>query len=74
MKDDQWLTQEEVAGELGVSLAKVRPVIAAFSRVGSIVTRMDPQDNRYLLVRKDALELLSRALGVRDVVMGNPQE
>ncbi|MBI4885260.1 MAG: Crp/Fnr family transcriptional regulator [Actinobacteria bacterium] len=50
------ITQEELAGMVGASRERVNKSIASFIRLGWI----DQQDRRYVIQRRDALELRAR--------------
>jgi DNA-binding MarR family transcriptional regulator len=60
--EDDFLTQEEIAKELNVPIEKVRATVTALSAVGLVKTMRSPRDRRFLLVHKDALETLRKAI------------
>jgi DNA-binding MarR family transcriptional regulator len=62
MQTDEWITQEQVATELGVPIDRVRNVVPGLTKAGVIQTKRDPLDNRYVLVHKGGVEIIRRAI------------
>ncbi|MBA2679031.1 MAG: hypothetical protein H0U76_11630 [Ktedonobacteraceae bacterium] len=60
----EWLTQEEVANDMGVDVDKVRALVNALSRAGVVKTQRNPLDQRYVLIHKDSVSTIRNALGI----------
>lgn len=59
----EWLTQEEVANDIGVDIDKVRALVNALARAGVVKTQRNPKDQRYILIHKDSVPVIQNALG-----------
>ncbi len=63
MAEDKWLTQKEIAEMLDVPLSKLYPRVSALRKAGVIETRPDPDDDRLILISRDSLDVIRRAVG-----------
>jgi hypothetical protein len=59
---DEWVTQEQVAQELGVPVERVRPVVSALSGIKQIKTTRNVRDRRYVLVHRDSIPVIRQAI------------
>jgi len=66
MADDKWLTQKEIAEMLDIPLSKLYPRVSALRKAGVIQTRPDPDDDRLILISRDSLDVIRRAVGRGD--------
>jgi DNA-binding MarR family transcriptional regulator len=61
--EEKWLTQKEIAEMLDVPLSKLYPRVSALRKAGVIETRPDPDDDRLILISRDSLDVIRRAVG-----------
>jgi DNA-binding MarR family transcriptional regulator len=62
MADKDWLTQEEIANQIGAPVDKIRAIVSALSGAGVIKTQRNPLDKRYVLVHKDSVETIRKSI------------
>jgi DNA-binding MarR family transcriptional regulator len=62
MADQEWLTQEDVANQIGAPVDKVRSVVATLSSAGVIETQRNPLDRRYVLVNRKSVERIKMTI------------
>ncbi len=60
--NDEWLTQEQVAQEIGVPVERVRPVVSALAGIKRIRTMRNIRDRRFLLVHRDEIPTIKQAI------------
>jgi hypothetical protein len=58
----EWLTQEQVAAQLGVPIKIVWEKVRTLGPAGAIRTRQNPFDRRQTLVHKDDTAVIQRAI------------
>ncbi len=58
----EWLTQSEIAEILGVELRKLYPRVNALRSGGFITWKIDPNDQRSVLIHRDSLDAIKRAM------------
>lgn len=59
---EEWLTQEQVAQDIGVPVERIRPVVSALSGIKQIKTMRNIRDRRFLLVHRDAIPTIKQAI------------
>lgn len=59
---DDWMTQEAIATQLGVPIDRVRDKVRAFGPANVIRTRINPLNRRQILVHKDDIDIIRRAI------------
>jgi DNA-binding MarR family transcriptional regulator len=62
MPEKEWYTQREIAEMLGIEVRKLYPVVMTLRRAGTIATTPDPRDERAILIHRDGIEIVRRAL------------
>lgn len=62
MPDKEWFTQREIAEMLGIGVRKLYPIVMTLRRAGTIATTPDPRDERAVLIHRDGIEIIRRAL------------
>lgn len=59
---DEWLTQEQIAQQLGIPVERIRPVVATLSGIKQIRTTRYVLDKRYVLVHRDSVAIIRQAI------------
>lgn len=59
---DEWVTQEEIANEIGIPVNRIRPIVTALASLGQIKTSRSIKDRRYLLVHKSSVAIIKQAV------------
>ena len=62
MADQEWYTQAEIAQMLGVELTKLYPRVNALKNAGVIKWRTNPDDHRSILIHRDSLDAIRKAM------------
>jgi DNA-binding MarR family transcriptional regulator len=62
MSDQEWYTQEEIAQLLGVELKKLYPRVNALRNAKVINWKINPNDQRSILIHKDSIDTLKDAM------------
>lgn len=59
---EDWLTQEQIANEIGIPVNRIRPIVATLASLGQIKTSRNVLDKRYLLVHRSSVPLIKQAV------------
>jgi DNA-binding MarR family transcriptional regulator len=62
MADEEWITQEDIANQIGAPVDRVRAIVATLSSAGVIKTQRNPLDRRYVLVHRDSIERIKQTI------------
>jgi DNA-binding MarR family transcriptional regulator len=60
--EKEWYTMQEIASLLGVHYSRIRNAVATLTRLGAITTKENPLDNRVLLIHRDSIEQVRKAI------------